>query len=54
MGTAITAINVNNHDLSVKEFNGQLVVTLSDIDTVHDREIGTAKKNFQYNKKHFM
>lgn len=47
-------IVVNNHELKVKEFNGQRVVTFKDIDTVHERPEGTAKRNFNDNKKRFI
>ncbi len=39
---------------AVKMWNGQRVVTLADIDAVHHREKGIAKKNFDNNKKHFI
>ena len=38
----------------IKIWNNQRVVTLSDVDKVHKRPEGTAKKNFQNNKKHFI
>lgn len=47
-------IVINNHELKVKEFNGQRVVTFKDIDTVHERPDGTARKRFNDNKKHFI
>lgn len=47
-------VNVNNQKLIVKEYNGQRVVTLKDIDTVHERPDGTAGRNFRDNKKHFI
>ena len=47
-------IKINNADLSVKEFNGQRVVTFKDIDMLHERVEGTAKRNFSDNKKHFI
>ncbi len=37
-----------------KEFDGQMVVTLKDIDTLHQKPEGTAKRNFNQNKKHFI
>ena len=40
--------------LRIKEYNGQRVVTLKDIDTVHQRPDGTARRNFNTNKKHFI
>ena len=47
-------VKINNNDLSVKEFNGQRVVTFKDIDMLHERVEGTAKRNFSDNKKHFI
>ncbi|EOS48331.1 hypothetical protein C810_01421 [Lachnospiraceae bacterium A2] len=47
-------IKINNHDVEVKEYKGQRVVTFKDIDTVHERPAGTAKRNFNDNKKHFI
>ena len=47
-------VKINNTDLSVKEFNGQRVVTFKDIDMLHERVEGTAKRNFSDNKKHFV
>lgn len=47
-------IRINNCDISLKEYNGQRVVTLKDIDAVHERPDGTAKRNFNTNKKRFV
>lgn len=47
-------IKINNTDLSVKEFNGQRVVTFKDIDMLHERVEGTAGRNFRENKKHLI
>lgn len=47
-------VKINNNDLSVKEFNGQRVVTFKDIDMLHERVEGTAKRNFNENKKHLI
>lgn len=47
-------IKINNTDLSVKESNGQRVVTFKDIDMLHERVEGTADRNFRENKKHFI
>lgn len=47
-------IHVGNRDISVKEYNGQRVVTFKDIDDVHNRPDGTARKRFNDNKKHFV
>lgn len=40
--------------LERKEYNGQPVVTFKDIDKVHQRKPGTAKQNFNNNRKHFI
>lgn len=47
-------VKINNTDLSVKEFNGQRIVTFKDIDMLHERVEGTAKRNFNENKKHLI
>lgn len=45
---------INNKEIEVKGLDGQRVVTFKDIDTVHERPEGTAKRNFNSNKKHFV
>lgn len=47
-------VNVEGTELSVREYNGQRVVTLKDIDKVHGKKFDTAKKSFQKHKKHFI
>ena len=47
-------IVINNTPLAIKEFNGQRVVTLKDIDMVHNRPNGTAKRNFNINRDRFI
>lgn len=47
-------VKINNHDVTAKEYNGLRIVTFKDIDTVHERADGTAKRNFNTNKKHFV
>ena len=47
-------IIINQTALHVKEYNGQRVVTFKDIDAVHQRPEGTARKRFYDNKKHFI
>ncbi len=47
-------ITINNQDLKIKEINGQRVVTFKDIDTVHERVEGTAKRNFNENRDKFL
>lgn len=46
-------VNVEGTELSVREYNGQRVVTFSDIDEVHHRPHGTAYRNFRANKRFF-
>lgn len=38
----------------LKEYNGQRVVTLQDIDMLHQRKEGNAWKNFNNNRRHFL
>lgn len=40
--------------LAIKEYSNQRVITFKDIDTVHGRPDGTAKRNFSTNKKYFI
>lgn len=47
-------ISINEKQLPIKEYNGQRVVTLKDIDAVHGKANGTARKRFNNNKKHFV
>lgn len=47
-------VSINGNDLSIKMWNGQRVVTFADIDKVHERPEGTARKRFYDNKKHFV
>lgn len=45
---------INGQLPAIKEWNGQRVVTFKDIDLVHGRTKGTARQNFNRNKKHFI
>lgn len=47
-------IHVGNFDISIKEYKGKRVVTFKDIDAVHERPDGTARRNFNANKKRFV
>lgn len=47
------SIKINSSKLPIREYNGQRVVTFKDIDAVHGRPEGTARKRFNDNKKHF-
>lgn len=47
-------VSVNHFILNPKEYNGQRVVTYNDIDLVHGRTEGTARRNFSANKERFI
>ena len=47
-------ITIENTEMQIKEYKGQRVVTFKDIDTVHQRPTGTAKRCFNKNQKHFI
>lgn len=47
-------VHINNIELRVTEFKGQRIVTLRDIDLIHNRPDGTAKRNFIANKDKFI
>lgn len=46
----MNSVQVNGFSLPVVEINGQRVVTLSMIDSVHERPEGTAGRNFRENR----
>ena len=45
---------INNLELTVKVYQNQRVITLKDIDTVHERSEGSARKRFNDNRRHFI
>lgn len=47
-------IAIGNTNVSIKEYQGERVVTLKDIDIVHERPDGTARRNFNTNKHRFI
>lgn len=47
-------ITVENTEMQVREYNDQRVVTFKDIDAVHQKRPGTARRNFNRNKKYFI
>lgn len=47
-------VKINNNSIQIKEFKGQRVVTFKDIDIVHQRPEGTARRNFRENKHRFI
>lgn len=46
-------ITVDETKLLVKEWDGQRVISLSDVDKLHKRSKGVAKSNFKYHKNKF-
>lgn len=50
----MNSITINNIPLQIREYKGHRVVTFKDIDTVHERPDGTARRRFSDNKKHFI
>ncbi len=47
-------VNINGQPLEVKEYKGHRVVTFKDIDRVHGRPDGTARKRFNDNRERFI
>jgi hypothetical protein len=47
-------VEVNNKELEIKEHAGQRVVTFKEIDSIHERVDGTARRNFNTNKERFI
>lgn len=47
-------ITINQTAVTIKEYNGQRVVTLKDIDSCHGRLDGTAGRNFRHNRQHLI
>lgn len=47
-------ITIENTEMQIREYNSQRVVTFKDIDAVHGRPDGTARKRFSENRKHFI
>ena len=50
----LSTISVGEVALPIKEYNGFRVVTFKDIDTVHYRPSGTARKRFNDNRSRFI
>lgn len=47
-------MNICGTELQIKRYSNQRVVTFKDIDAVHQRPAGTARRNFNTNKKYFI
>jgi phage regulator Rha-like protein len=54
MNTLQVIISDTVHEVTIKEYNGQRVVTLRDIDELHQRKSGMARDTFNRNKKYFV
>ena len=52
--TTTDCVIINTMPLMVKEYNNRRVVTFKDIDTLHQRPEGTARKRFNDNKSKFI
>lgn len=50
----MNAITIQGTELQVKEYKGHRVVTFKDVDQVHQRPEGTAKRNFNANRTRFI
>ena len=48
------AITINNQNVTIKGYKSNRVITFKDIDCVHSRPEGTAKRNFGKNRTHFI
>lgn len=49
-----SVVHINHTKLHIIEYLGQRVATLSQIDAVHARPEGTARRNFNTNKRHLI
>lgn len=47
-------VEINNVAIGIKKYEGKRVITFKDIDRVHERPDGTARKAFNRNKKRFI
>lgn len=47
-------VKIEDTELAIREYNGQRVVTMKDIDRVHGKKTDTAKKAFQKHKQYFI
>lgn len=47
-------MTVESTEMQIREYNGQRVVTFKDIDRVRENKAGTARRNFNRNRKHFV
>ena len=50
----MNTLAINGQDITIKEYQGQRVVTFKEIDTAHGRASGTARKRFNDNRERFI
>lgn len=51
---SMSVICINGHEVIIKEYRGKRVLTFKDIDALHQRPDGTARKRFNENRGHFI
>lgn len=51
---SMSIISINGHEIIIKEYRGKRVLTFKDIDALHQRPDGTARKRFNENRGHFI
>lgn len=51
---SMSVISINGHEIIIKEYRGKRVLTFKDIDALHQRPDGTARKRFNENRGHFI
>src|SRR5690242_803717 len=54
MHTLQLVIHEKVHEVTIKEYNGQRVVTLRDVDDLHQRPAGAARKTFNSHRDQFV
>lgn len=54
MNSLQITINGHQHNVTIKEYRDQRVVTFKEVDELHQRPEFTASRNFGENKKHFI
>ena len=47
-------VTINNHDVGIREYDGQRVVTFEMIEKLHKKQAGAARKRFSENKEYFI
>ena len=47
-------MQIQGTEIQIKEYQGKRVVTLKDVDAVHQRKPGTASRNFNQNRNRFI